>query len=197
MIMKCGRSGTHRGYTIVVLAAALLLLITRCAWGTREVESAGTPFCLSDSQGPSFSLGWMPGFEDLVPNTEPVNLTLRLVVGVTDPDGVDSVIGSYKNSSQTEWTNVTMHEDPRYSQPDVYDADVNYTTPAGGFLYIWQYLFYANDSLGNWNKSDMRNVSVSRQIGLDGFNMTAYGVGSAILGIGIAAAALWYVRRKK
>lgn len=175
-----------------------LLLVARGPLVTTDVGFTGTAFRASDSQGPSFSLGWMPDSQDLIPGNEPVNLTLRLVVGVTDQDGVDSVIGSYKNISQTTWTNVTLHEDSSYSEPYVYSANVNYTSPAGRFLYIWQYFFYASDGLGNWNKSEMRNISVSRLFALDGFNdMMMYGAGSAMLGLGIVAAALWYDRRKK
>ena len=190
--------GTRSSYVAVVMAA-LLLLAAGCAEGTSGVTSRGPLFCTSDSQGPSFNLSSMPGFMDLVPDTEPVNLTLRLTVGVTDPDGVDSVIGSYRNSSQIEWTNVTMSEDLSYNQSGIYIAEaLNYTTPAGGFNIVWQYVFYANDSLGNWNQSAMGNMSVARQVGPSTFdNVTGVVVGSALILAEIAIAALCYVRYRK
>jgi hypothetical protein len=53
-------------------------------------------FVLSDSTGPEF-LHIGARFADLVPSNDPVNVTLGLSVVVRDPDGIDTVIGRYKN----------------------------------------------------------------------------------------------------
>ncbi|MHA2135770.1 MAG: hypothetical protein ACW99J_18085, partial [Candidatus Thorarchaeota archaeon] len=116
----------------------------------------------SQSSGPSFDLTGMPGFSDLVSGTEPINRTLELRVGVTDPDGVSTVIGSYKNSSETEWTNVTMVRDMSYA--DDYVAEpLNYTIVGAHFLVVWDIIFYSNDTLDNWATSELFRMSVSRQ----------------------------------
>jgi hypothetical protein len=106
----------------------------------------------------------MPGFADLVPGTEPVNLTLELRVGVTDPEGVSVVIGSYKNYSSSEWTNVSMSRDASTSNPDDFVAwPLNYMITEPSFVFMWDIKFHANDTLGNWNTSELRQISICRQ----------------------------------
>ncbi len=110
----------------------------------------------------------MPEFADLVPSTEPVNLTLELRVGVTDQDGVSTVIGSYKNSSSSEWNNVSMNRDAFTSDPDDFVGwPLNFTMSEPSFLVIFDIKFYANDSLNNWNVSGVHQVSICRQGGTD------------------------------
>jgi len=183
---------------IVLFVVLLLLTATGLGKASRATTTAAV-FLGYDSEGPSFDLSWMPDFADFVPDNRPLNLTLELVVGVEDPDGVDSVIGSYRNESQPEWTNVTMSEDLTRGSSGVYSAAVlNYTTPSGSFSILWQAVFYANDSLGNWNKSVMKNMSLGRQVGPSTFdNVTGVVVGGAIIVAEIAVAALCYVRNRE
>ena len=121
-------------------------------------------FQVCQSPGPSFDLTLMPEFADLIPGAEPVNLTLALRVGVTDPDGVSGVIGSYKNGSSSIWTNISMSSDISTSNPDDYVAwPHNYTISEPSFVVIWDIKFYANDSLNNWNTSSLHRISICRQ----------------------------------
>lgn len=126
-------------------------------------SSPSSSFQVCQTSGPSFDLTSMPGFVDLIPGSEPVTLTLELRVEVTDPDGVSVVIGSYKNESSSDWTNVTMLEDLSGSPDDYVAKPLNYTMVGTNWLVIWDVIFYANDSLGNWNTSDMHKMSVCRQ----------------------------------
>jgi hypothetical protein len=116
----------------------------------------------SQSSGPTFDLTGKPGFSDLVSGTEAINMTLELRVGVTDPDGVSTVIGSYKNSSETEWTNITMARDESYAE-DFEAEPLNYMIVGAPFLVVWEIIFYANDTLDNWSTSELFRMSVSRQ----------------------------------
>lgn len=161
------RSPSSHDECVGIILFAALLLMTGAGYGAAgRAASTVAVFHTSDSEGPTFDPSWMPDFVDLVPDYRPANLTLELVVGVEDPDGVDSVIGSYRNSSRPEWTNVTMSEDLTRSSSGVYTvAALRYTTPWGSFLTVWQVIFYANDSLGNWNISVMKNMSICRQSG--------------------------------
>jgi len=132
--------------------------------GISNQSYSSSSFQLCQSSSPSFDLTLMPEFVDLIPNIEPVNLILELRVGVTDSDGVSIVIGSYKNNSSSEWTNVSMSHDAISSDPDDYVAwPHNYTMIEPSFLVIWDIKFYANDSLNNWNISSMHQMSICRQ----------------------------------
>lgn len=128
---------------------------------------SSSSFQVCQSSGPSFDI-IMPEFGDLVPGTEPVNLTLELRVEVTDPDGISMVIGSYKNGSSSIWTNISMSRDTSTSNPDDYAAwPLNYTISEPSFLVIWDIKFYANDSLNNWNVSSIHQMSICRQSSTD------------------------------
>ncbi len=118
-------------------------------------------FLPCDLEGPAFQFA-MPEFADLVPGTGVVNLSLNLAVSVSDPDGVDTVIGSYKNRSKSTWRNVTLRNDPDAYYHDLYIGHaINYTLDVHGGV-IWDIRFYANDSLGNWNASDITFFSIWR-----------------------------------
>jgi hypothetical protein len=115
-----------------------------------------------ESDGPVFEL-WMPNFVDLVPGTGSINLTLELAVVVTDTNGIDTVIGSYKNQSESVWKNVTLALNQSYPIPDYYAGHARYFTlddEHSGI--VWDVKFYANDSLGNWNTSNTTFVSIWR-----------------------------------
>ncbi len=121
----------------------------------------------------SFSAGFVntagPEFEvplgnvsfDLLPNREYTDFPLSLEVEVTDPDGVDTVIGSYRLDSETVWHNTTLSYTPTANHSDLYSAFVmNYTLGPGHWGVKWYFKFYANDSLGNWNSSGVWFQSV-------------------------------------
>ncbi len=151
------------------LAVLLFLVLASMITNTGEIgmsnpSYSSSSFQVCESSGPFFDLTLMPEFADLVPSIEPVNLTLELRVGVTDPEGLSLVIGSYKNNSNSEWTNVSMSYDAISSDPDDYVAwPLNYTMSEPSFLVIWDIKFYANDSLNNWNTSSIHQMSISRQ----------------------------------
>ena len=152
-------------WVIALTLTVPVLLVSRAGEVGMTIESApSSSFQVCQTSGPSFDLTSMPDFVDLIPGSEPVTLTLELRVEVTDPDGVSVVIGSYKNESSSEWTNVTMLEDLSSGIPDDYVAEpLNYTMVGTNWLVIWDVIFYANDSLGNWNTSDLHKMSVCRQ----------------------------------
>ena len=152
-------------WVIVLTLTVPVLLVSRAGEVEMTIESSpSSSFQVCQTSGPSFDLTAMPGFVDLIPGSEPVTLTLELRVGVTDPDGVSVVIGSYENESSSEWTNVTMLKDLSSGNPNDYVAEpLNYTMVGTNWLVIWDMIFYANDSLGNWNTSDMHQMSVCRQ----------------------------------
>ena len=166
-LRTCGSSmKTFLGCGMSVLIIVVLVSLLS---NVGEIAVYNQPFTYStfhvcQSSGPSFDLTLMPGFGDLVPGTEPVNLTLELRVGVTDPDGVSSVIGSYKNNSSSEWNNITMKQDTSTGDPDDFVAwPINYTMNEPSFVVIWDIKFYANDSLDNWNISNVHQISICRQ----------------------------------
>jgi hypothetical protein len=72
-------------------------------------------------------------------------------VTVTDPDGVDLVIGSTKESSGVLWHNVTLvvSESDQYRYYGYYSVIL----PTPGST-TFEVKYYAVDSLGNWNVSD-------------------------------------------
>ena len=157
---------TFLGSSMSILIIVVLVSLLSNVGGTAAYNQLSTysTFHVCQSSGPSFDLTLMPGFGDLVPGTEPVNLTLELRVGVTDPDGVSAVIGSYKNNSSSEWNNITMSRDASTSDPDDFVAwPINYTMNEPSFVVIWDIKFYANDSLDNWNISSLHQISICRQ----------------------------------
>jgi hypothetical protein len=117
---------------------------------------------LTESEGPTFTFE-MPNFADLTPGTGPVNLSLTLAVTVTDPDGVDTVLGSYSNRSESIWRNVTLHHDLTSVTSDFYKGHAcNFTLDDEHSGVIWDIKFYANDTLGHWNVSETTFLSVWR-----------------------------------
>jgi hypothetical protein len=151
--------------SVMLIQFIFVLMILRTGAFVVTSQSLSDSISLAQqSSGPSFDLTRMPGFADLIPGAEPVTLTLELRVGVTDPDGVSTVIGSYKNNSSNTWTNVSMNQDATASNQDVYVArPFNYTMSEPSFVVVWDIKFYANDTLDNWNMSKMIQFSVCRQ----------------------------------
>lgn len=147
--------------SICVLAISLLVAATTNRACINAIHLQEKAFLLCDLEGPAFQFS-MPENADLVPSTEVVNLSLNLDVRVSDPDGVDIVIGGYKNRSESAWRNVTLHHDPDAYWPDVYIGHAtNFTLDVHGGV-TWDIRFYANDSLGNWNASNITFFSIWR-----------------------------------
>jgi hypothetical protein len=155
------RGHKARQALICVFTISLLIAAMTSHACINTIHLQEKAFLPCDLEGPTFQFS-MPEFADLVPGTGAVNLSLNLDVRVSDPDGVDTVIGGYKNRSESIWRNVTLHHDPDAYWPDQYSGHaINYTLDERGWV-IWDIRFYANDSLGNWNASDITFFSIAR-----------------------------------
>lgn len=155
------RGRKARQVLVYVLAISLLVaaMTNRVCINTIHLQEKA--FLPCDLEGPAFQFS-MPENADLVPGTGAVNLSLDLAVRVSDPDGVDTVIGGYKNRSESTWRNVTLHHGPDAYWPDEYIGHaINFTLDEHGWV-TWDIRFYANDSLGNWNASDITFFSIAR-----------------------------------
>jgi hypothetical protein len=115
----------------------------------------------SDDQGPEFrDIG--NSFHDLLPNeTNQANVQLRLSVSLRDFDGVDTVIGSFKDINGTVWSNVTLGLYGTQNDNWLYytGRGENVTLGPEMRLKVWNVKYYANDSLGNWNVSEVGKSS--------------------------------------
>ncbi|MHA1948500.1 MAG: hypothetical protein ACXABY_27285 [Candidatus Thorarchaeota archaeon] len=155
----------EREVRITITMMLLLFLLPLNTDLNTRMSTYVEQFMISDDSGPVFDLTALPDFVTLVPGSEPVILTLELIVRVSDPDDVDTVIGSYSNRSQN-WVNITLEPDDSTNSTELYSAQaLNYTVPGGYSVTIWHIRYYANDSLGNWNVSQLKTLSVSRQPG--------------------------------
>lgn len=151
---------------------------------------------------------------DTTIRTEPTPFVfvLHLWVLVWDPNGIDTALGSYKDNSDSIWTNVTMTyvdtetiNDSQYSP--VYYYQVNATTfslDPNHSGKVWNVKFYARDTIGIWAVSrtvnysycawyDLRNsTSTSTSEGMP-VNLLAGGVlaGAVVLVLSVA-----YLRRR-
>ncbi len=143
-----------------ILIGITLLAPIIAGYNADETTLRKNGMYLADSSGPTLT-PMMPEFFDLVPGNDPVNVSLELRVNATDPDGVEVVIGSYNNRSESTWTNVTLILDPEFNDPNVYLGVVNYTLGGPGGVY-WNIRFFASDTLGNWNVSEDTFQSVAR-----------------------------------
>jgi len=134
------------------ITATLLLAVTQLALCQNV---AGGDFIQSDGSTPPQFYEVGERFADLLPSSVPVEITLHLSVVVRDEDGIDTVIGSYKKDNDTIWTNTTMSfyaelTEQRY----LYSArPLNFTLDADNRIMVWDVVYYASDTLGNWNKS--------------------------------------------
>ncbi len=189
---------------IIITMMLLLLLLTLNSEQVKSKSIYVEPFTVSDDSGPVFDLTRLPDFVDLIPGSEPVIFSLELRVGVSDPDHVDTVIGSYSNNSEN-WVNITLNYDESTSYPDDYAAHaLNCTIPGGYSVTSWNMRFFANDSLGNWNVSQLKTVSVARPHFGTGTettptngNMVVGPLIGAIIVIPIVLATIWSIKSKR
>ena len=187
---------------IITTLMLILLLFTLITQQSNSKSTNVERFIISDDSGPIFDLTRLPDFVDLIPGSEPVIFSLDLRVGVSDPDHVDTVIGSYNNNSD-DWVNISLNYDESTSDPDDYAAHaLNYTIPGGTSHTIWNIRFFANDSLGNWNVSRLKTMSVSRQSFGNGItppveNLVAGLLIGATIIITFVIVITWYTKSKK
>jgi hypothetical protein len=115
---------------------------------------------------------------------------------VRDPDGIDTVIGSYKNRSESIWKNVTMEVYGDIGNNTfLYSAKpLNFTLDNEHRLEVWYVKYYANDTLGNWNVSEL--VSISKYL-LPSGSQPDYSIVIVVaIGIVIIMAGVVYMKRR-
>ena len=164
------------------ITATLLLAVTQLALCQNV---AGGNFIQSDGSTPPQFDEVGHRFCDSVPSSVPLEFTLDLSVVVRDEDGIDTVIGSYKKDNDTIWTNTTMSfyaelVEQRY----LYSArPLNFTLDADNRLMLWDVVYYASDTLGNWNKSEQGSISYWFLTADEAFSPITIAQGVAIVGI--------------
>ena len=109
VLLMRGNNARQALICVLTILLPVAAMTNRACINTLHLQEKA--FLLGDLEGPVFQFE-MPEFADLVPGTGAVNLSLNLAVSVSDPDGVDTVIGSYKNRSESTWRNVTLRNDP-------------------------------------------------------------------------------------
>ena len=153
-----------------------------------------TPFTLSDEKGPEFR-DVTDVFIDAIPESDINHFTLELYVLVFDVDGISTVIGSYREQNETEWNNSTL------TLNHVFETDwQSYIGNATDFTLsreyptrVWEVRYYACDSMGNWNSTDIVQYSYNllppqnNPIG----SIAVYGVLFLIIMASIVGIAYW------
>ncbi len=116
---------------------------------------------LSNSTQISFNVSdaTPPYFTSIInePNTNESldpNIQINVTVNLTEYSNISSVILQYRNFSG-EWQNVSMNK--TWNDTYIYTYKANFTPSSEG---IWQYRIYVNDTLGNSNLSQIRNLTV-------------------------------------
>ncbi|MFQ5831304.1 MAG: hypothetical protein ACE5H4_01200 [Candidatus Thorarchaeota archaeon] len=150
-----------------ILKATSILLMVFLSASTQstilhndQLEPAGVldAYVIS-SEGPSFNYPHGNRSHDLIQTPDPLVIRVGIEVEVVDPDGVDTVIGSWANAHdpydlELAWVNVTMQYTPTEMYPDLYTAWVlNYTWGIDDWGSFWYNKAYANDTLGHWSTS--------------------------------------------
>ena len=74
------------------------------------------------------------------------NVTINVTVNITEYTAIDLVILQYRNSSDSNWTNVTMTKSWNTTYDYGYYANFTPTTES-----VWQYRIFVNDTLTNNN----------------------------------------------
>ncbi len=102
---------------------------------------------LSNGQGPIF-LSYVDSYADGFSPETIITFT------VEDPDGVETVIASYRNRTEDQWSNITMQDMDENSTRSRYAAYLHIEVPEPG-VYIWDIRYVANDTLGYSSVSDV------------------------------------------
>ena len=104
---------------------------------------------LSNGQGPIFSNYGDSYADGFSPETY-----IPFTVTVEDPDGVETVIASYRNRTEDQWSNVTMQAIDENSTRSRYWVYLHVRVPEPG-AYVWDIRYVANDTLGHSSVSDV------------------------------------------
>jgi hypothetical protein len=108
---------------------------------------------LSNSQGPIFS-----GYSDSYADGFSSETIITFAVTVEDPNGIESVIASYRNQTESQWSNITMQNmDENYTKSR-YEAFLHVNVSEPG-VYVWDIQYGANDTLGLSSVSDVIQYS--------------------------------------
>lgn len=141
------------GLKLEIMSFCLCMLLMM-----NSVSFASSNSMLMDDRPPLFyDVG--NRFTDCTFNEEGISLQLIIGVNVFDEDGIDTVIGSYKEESATIWSNITLTYDYSFNNGREHYTGNGPTfnlTPTSRYM-VWNAVFYANDTLGNWNKSSQGN----------------------------------------
>lgn len=122
---------------------------------------------------------------------------VNLRVTVIDVDGVNVVLGSIRNISDSIWHNVTLEELAKI--PNRYSGNFSVVLPEVGMTYTFEVKYYANDSLNNWNISDS-TYNYLTNIGLESYQnplLANLHLIVSFLGITvILIVAIWFRKRR-
>jgi hypothetical protein len=122
-----------------------------------EFKMINNSFALDDSSGPIIELPvYLPLHIDCA-ITAPVSYLENFTITVSDDDGVDTIIGSYKYKIHTTWTNITMTKQEITNTTVKSTLSLNFTVnwdifnsyEDGDYIDV-DLRFIANDTVGNW-----------------------------------------------
>jgi len=127
----------------------VILMCVSPSW-TKEPHCFLRSFhALSNDQGPTFSNygnSYADGF-----NPETI---ITFTVTVEDSNGVETVIASYRNQTEDQWSNITMQDLDANSTGSRYEAYLHVKVSDPG-VYVWDIQFVANDTLGYSSVSEV------------------------------------------
>ncbi len=182
---------------LIFIWGVTTLLLVSVSWNPNNIGFK--EYLPSDDEGPEFK-DLTDHFRDLLPDSEnSANTQLQLFAVIRDSDGIDTVIGSYKDINGTTWTNVTLTLSKVFDDGwRSYAGDgENVTLTPEMRLKIWNVKYYANDSLGNWNVSDVVKSSYYLLVWQEPPPNLLFVIGSVvgIIGICVVALVVWRKRR--
>ncbi len=132
------------------MASISLLRMTALTWVILVcVSPTWTKESLSNRQGPIFSDYGDSYADGFGPET-----IIAFLVTVEDPDGIETVIASYRNQTEGQWSNITMQDIDENSTRSRYRAYLHVEVPEPG-VYVWDIRYVANDTLGHSSVSDI------------------------------------------
>ncbi len=143
-----------------VMACLLVCLLIPSNLVGADTPTLSPVFTPSDDKGPDFR-GVGDTYADALQNSDVTHITLSFYVTVYDSDGISSVIGSYNEQNGTEWSNCTLDLYHVYESGwrSYVGNGTNFTLTAEYRIKIWDVKYYACDSMGNWNATDVVKYS--------------------------------------
>jgi len=127
----------------------VILMCVSPTWTKEPQCSLRSCYALSNGQGPIFSSYGDSYADGFSPETY-----IPFTVTVEDPDGVETVIASYRNRTEDQWSNITMQDMDENSTRSRYAAYLHVEVPEPG-VYVWDIQYMANDTLGYSSVSDV------------------------------------------